>query len=406
MLKLALPVIAGSEATKQSKSLDCFAPRNDGKGARGLFKAMNILYLTNHLNTGGISSYVITLAKGFKNKGHNVYIACGGGELVETLKNEGINYIPIPIKTKAEINPKILISLFLLRKVIREKNIEIVHANTRVTQVLACSIRKFIHRPFISTCHGFFKKRLFRRIAPCWGSKVIAISQQVKEHLAVDFGLKEEDIRIVHNGIDLARFDTFSADARRLAQEKFGITTGPVIGIIARLSDVKGHKFLLEALPRALAQFPDAKLLIIGDGRQKHGLLKLSRELKIEKNCIFLPTIDDTRQALGAMDLFVMPSLKEGLGLALMEAMACGLAVIGSDVGGIKTLLSGGKNGLLVPPSDSIALAAAVIELLKDRKKQEELGRNAREFIRENFSQEKMVEETERVYQECLSQKS
>lgn len=106
---------------------------------------------------------------------------------------------------------------------------------------------------------------------------------------------------------------------------------------------------------------------------------------------------------LSAMDLFVLPSTKEGLGLALMEAMACGIGVIGSDVGGIKSLIQDKYNGLLVKPSDSRELSAAMIDLFKDPDKAKMLGQNARMFIQRDFSEDKMLAKTFKVYQECLS---
>jgi glycosyltransferase involved in cell wall biosynthesis len=105
------------------------------------------------------------------------------------------------------------------------------------------------------------------------------------------------------------------------------------------------------------------------------------------------------------MDIFVLPSLKEGLGLSLIEAMASGLAVIGSDVGGIKSLIQDGNNGLLVKPADSVSLSGGILELLGNAKKREYFGNNARDFISKNFSQEEMVTQTERVYLECASLK-
>ena len=180
------------------------------------FKTMNILYLTNHLNIGGISSYVLTLAAGIKKRGHNVYIASSGGQLLSSFITEGIIYIPIPIKTKSEASYKLLISKFKLLKYIKEKNIEIIHANTRVTQVLSFLIQRYCGRPYVSTCHGFFKKRFFRRIFPCWGNRVIAISESVKEHLIRDFQVKEEDVVVIHNGIDVDRFREQPAPARTI----------------------------------------------------------------------------------------------------------------------------------------------------------------------------------------------
>ncbi|MDD5155236.1 MAG: glycosyltransferase family 4 protein [Candidatus Omnitrophica bacterium] len=366
---------------------------------------MNILYLSNHLNTGGITSYILSLAKGLKERGHNVCVASSAGDCLDRFIREGISYIAIPINTKAEISPKILFSFFKLLGYIKEKDIQIIHANTRVTQVLACLLQKYSGRIYVYTCHGFFKPKLSRRLFPCWGRLVIAISRQVSDHLRNDFKVGQAKIRIIHNGIDLERFAACGPEAKSAAKEKFGLSGAKVIGIIARLSDVKGHVYLIRAMPEVLEKIPDARLLIVGEGREKAKLAALAAGLGITKSVFFLPSVADTAEALSAMDIFVMPSLKEGLGLSLMEAMSCGLPVIGSNVGGIKTLIRHGENGLLVEPADSDSLCAAMLELLQDRFKAEALGKEARVFIQSNFSQEKMLIETEEVYKECLSVK-
>ncbi|MFH1641255.1 MAG: glycosyltransferase family 4 protein [Candidatus Omnitrophota bacterium] len=366
---------------------------------------MNILYLTNHINAGGITSYVLSLAKGLKARGHDVYIAASDkGQLLDKFILEGINYIPIPLKTKSEASPKVLISFFILMKTMKEKGIDIIHSNTRVTQVLAYFLGRHAHKPYVSTCHGFFKRRFSRRIFPCWGAKVIAISQQVKEHLIRDFGVKENRVRLIHNGVDIDDFRQ-TAGKRLNAKLNLGLTSGPVIGIVARLSGVKGHVYLIEAMKTVVKKFPDAQLLIVGEGRLGKDLENLCARLGLGDNIVFLSSVTDTTRVLSAMDLFVLPSLEEGLGLSLMEAMASGLPVIGSDVGGIKSLIHHGNTGLLVKRADSKELASAILELLSDRKLANILGNNASKFIAEDFSREKMVLETERAYLECLNKK-
>ncbi|MCU0651553.1 MAG: glycosyltransferase family 4 protein [Candidatus Omnitrophica bacterium] len=363
---------------------------------------MNILLLSNHLNVGGISSYILTLAKGLQNKGHKVYVASGAGELLVRLKDEGIIHIPVPLKTKAEISPNVLISFFKLLPEMKKKNIDIIHANTRVTQVLSCFLSRYSGAPFISTCHGFFKKRLFRKILSCWGERVIAISEQVKEHLVNDFGVQKNRIRLVHNGIDLTKFSPQLSAFSFQQKKDFALSDGPVIGIVARLSDVKGHIYLIQAMKMVLEKIPSAQLVIVGEGKIKDSLVKLSRELCIEKSMKFIPNVMDTRGILSVIDLFVLPSLKEGLGLSLMEAMSMGKAVVGSNIGGIKSLIQHRVNGLLVEPANPEQLALAIIELLQDAAKRELFGQRALEFIAGNFSQSDMISKTEEVYQECV----
>jgi len=366
---------------------------------------MNILHITNHLDTGGITSYVLTLSRGLKQRGHNIYIASSGGELLTKFEEVGIIYIPIPIKTKKEISPKIIASLCKLSRLIKDNKIDIIHAHSRTTQVLACLLHRLTGATYIFTCHGFFKRRILRRIFPCWPEKVIAISEQVREHLVRDFNLEDNRIAVVHNGIDVDNFRTVDSQQLITNKTKLGLGPGPVIGIIARLSEVKGHRYLIQAMQLVLGQSPQASLLIIGEGKTLKSLTDLASSLGISKSVFFIPQASDTQAALSAMDIFVMPSLQEGLGLALMEAMASGLAVIGSNVGGIKTLIQDGYNGLLVEPADAQGLARAISILLSDRLKRLDLGAHAQDFMRKNFSLSKMVMETEKEYLLCLDAK-
>ncbi len=361
---------------------------------------MNILFIANHLNVGGISSYLFTLATGLKDKGHNVYLATSGGELVEKFSASGVVCLKIPINTKKEISPKIIFSFFKLIRNIKKSNIDLIHSNSRTTQVLADLLSRYLGKPHIFTCHGFFKPKISRRLFGCWGKSVIAISQEVKEHLISDFKLDAKKISVINNGIDTKNFGDFSA--RELVRKDLSIKNSFVVGIIARLSDVKGHIYLIRAMKKVLASLPSTKLLIIGEGKTKETLIKEVQDLDIHANVLFIPETRGTESILAAMDVFVMPSLQEGLGLALMEAMAQGLAVVGSSVGGIKTLIQDKINGLLVSPADDGQIAQAIITLLKDSDLRYNLGKHARKFIIDNFPKEKMVLATEEIYKRCL----
>jgi len=362
---------------------------------------MNILFLANHLNTGGITSYITNLSTGLKKRGHNLFIASSGGELFGTLKDAGIFCWYVPMNTKNEFSLKIARSAFRLSKRIKSNHIDIVHSNSRTTQVLGCILKRFNNVRHIFTCHGFFKRRLSRRIFPCWSDEVIAISAQVQEHLINDFRLSKERISLICNGIDTERFTPVSFNNKKEAKISLGLSSNPVIGILARLSDVKGHKYLIEAMKEVLLVYPNAQLLIAGEGRMEIGLKRLARDLNINRSVHFVSNAIDTRKIISALDLFVLPSLQEGLGLALMEAMSMGLAVVGSAVGGIKTLIQDRHNGLLVRPGDSLAIAQAITSLISDPDLALNLGENARKYIIKEFSLEKMILGTERVYQSC-----
>lgn len=364
---------------------------------------MNILILANHFNPGGISNYVINLAQGLKARGHKVIVGSSGGEWLERLDKAGIRHIGLPLRTKSIISPKLFLAYFALKGIIREENIEVIHSQTRVTSVLACWVSRESGTPFISTCHGFFRTSWERMIFPCWGRRVIAISEAVREHLIRDFRVSQEIIRLVHNGIDIEKEKGKRKKAKIELKREFGLKDGPVAGIIARLSEVKGHKYLIMAMKSVIKEIPDAQLLIVGEGKIQKDLEALADKLGIEKNIRFIPAVSDISEPLSVMDVFVMPSLQEGLGLSIMEAMLSGVPVAASEVGGIPSLVKDGITGILVRPEDSDGLALAIIDLLKNKEKAAVMAVAAKELIVREFSLEKMVEQTERVYFECLN---
>lgn len=364
---------------------------------------MNILILTTHLNSGGITSYLKTLSGGLIHSGNRVWIVSSGGNRVDEFTRIGIQSVILNIRTKSELDPRIYWPLGRLARLIREEKINVIHAHTRITQVMGQCLGKMTGRPFVSTCHGFFKTRLSRRLVPCWGDAVIAISPAVKEHLEKDFRVPASRVFLVKNGIDIKDFPLSSPEMKKQKRREVNVPLdGPVIGIIARLSDVKGHDVLIHAMPRVLEKIPKAVLMIVGEGRLEACLKKQVEDLALNDHVVFNPTVNRTSEYLGLFDIFVMPSLQEGLGLAVIEAQAAGLPVVASRVGGIPSLIENGKTGLMVEPGNSQGLAEAMIEVLEDRQRAQEMGRCAREFIEQEFTADKMVEQTLEVYRGLL----
>lgn len=360
---------------------------------------MNILFITTHFNTGGIASYILTLAKALRRLGHNVFVATSGGNKVEELEFVGAKHFNVNLRTKSELSPKIYFSLPVLGRLVRENDINIIHAQTRITQVAASFLSKMTKRPYVSTCHGFFKKRLSRKIFPCWGNGVIAISEAVREHLIKDFGVDAKKIALIYNGIDLREFPPVDDTTQSKMRAELKIARGPVIGIIARLSDVKGHNVLISAMKKIVSQIPSVVLLIVGEGKMEEALKRQTKNLGLEDYIRFYPIVNRTSVMLSLMDIFVMPSLQEGLGLSVMEAQAMGLAVVASRVGGIPSLIEDGKTGILVSPGHADELADALIHLLNEPKKAKEIGQRARQWIERNFSVDEMAAKTASFYQ-------
>ena len=359
---------------------------------------MKVLMLTTHLNTGGITSYLFVLTKEMIKKGHEVYIASNGGNMEPEFSALGVQLVTLNIRTKSILSPRIYGALPCLVRLIKEKQIDVIHAHTRITQVMGRLLDQMTGKPYLSTCHGYFKPKLSRRVAPCWGRVVIAISPAVKTHLEKDFGVEPERVALIKSGIDINDFPLMSAENRQAKRKEWGVADGPVIGIIARLSDVKGHAVLIDAMPAIVEKIPDVHLMIVGEGKMEGTLKQKVADLSLQNNVTFYPVVNQTAEVLPLFDIFVMPSISEGLGLSVMEAQAAGLPVVASRVGGIPALIKDGETGVLFESRDSAGLAKAVVDLLQNPEWAKELGACARAFVAKEFSVGRMAAETLGLY--------
>jgi glycosyltransferase involved in cell wall biosynthesis len=358
---------------------------------------MNILFLTTHANTGGITSYILTLGEALTKSGHKVWVVSSGGDCVSRMEAAGMRHVTVNIRTKSELHPKLLLSLPSVLHLIRDEKINIIHAQTRVTQVLGTWASRLSGVAMVTTCHGFFRPRWFRKAFPCWGCAVIAISKPVERHLNIDFEIPKNRIHLISNGIDLKRF--VMTNKPMGSTPLIGINT-PLIGVIARLSNVKGLDVLIKAMPLILKEIPSANLMIAGQGPEETALKKLTQDLSLTNQVHFKSTVNQTRELLCTFDVFVMPSLMEGLGLSVMEAQACGIPVVASRVGGLVDLIEDGKSGYLVAVNDLGALANRIIEVLQNPQQSKIMAQEARSKIEQHFSAEKMLNQTLEVYEQ------
>ena len=368
---------------------------------------MRVLHVSTHVNIGGIGQYILSLCGAMKSMGVDCVAASSGGDLEGELEKRAIKHIRINIKTKFEFSPKVFNAAASLADIIREEKIDIVHAHTRVSQVASILASRKTKVHYISTCHGFFKPRLSRKLFDTWGEKVVAISAPVMAHLERDFGVKRGRIELIHNGIDTDRFSkTYSGDEIAGIKRSIGLKDGPVIGTMGRLSPVKGQKFLIEAMKYIIAEEASAQCLIIGSGPEEKALKYLAEDIGVEGRIKFAgPVYQDMPSYLACMDVFVLPSLKEGLGLALLEAMAAARPCAASGIGGISDIIKNETNGILVPVANSAAISDAVVRLLRDRALGLKLAAEGKRFVKENFSLDLMAGKMNRLYREMISGK-
>ena len=366
---------------------------------------MRVLHLTTHLNMGGITIYIYRLIAPLRKLGIETFVLSGGGDYAEKFRKRGATVFELPIRTKSEINPRIYLALPELKKIIRENKIDLIHAHTRVTQVMAFWIQKMTAVPVVATCHGFYKRRLGRRLLPAWGDRTIAISEGVAGHLENDLKVPKEKIRTVQNGIDLEEIDKgYAKHVPAVVKKEYGFKEqDPVIGVVARLVQDKGHEYLIDAIRILRKEFPAIRLLIVGDGKFRPALQKLVEQLKLTDAVYLLGNIEDVTKPLSAINIFALPATwREGFGLSIVEAMACRKPVIVSNIWALNTLIQNESTGILVEPKKSDVLAAAIAKLLKDPAKQRVISEKGRQAVEKYFGIDRMADGLAGVYKELV----
>lgn len=232
--------------------------------------------------------------------------------------------------------------------------------------------------------------------------RVIAISAGIAAVLRAQ-GVPDAKLRLVRSAVDVAAYaqpcNLQGMRARLgLAQE-----AGPLIGMVAQLIPRKGHQVLLDALPEVLAHWPQAQVLLFGRGREQAALSARITALGLDEQVQLLGFRDDLDRLLPCLDVLVHPALMEGLGVALLQAAAAGVAVIATRVGGIPEAVLDGETGRLVPPGDVAALAAALRELLGDDQERRRLGAAGQARMHAEFSLDAMVAGNLTVYRQLLA---
>ena len=372
-------------------------------------KKIKVLHLTTHLNIGGITSYIFLLGRGIDHDRYELNVLSSGGEMTSRFRENGIKTFEIPFRTKSELSPKLYRAIPKVIRLIREEKIDLLHAHTRVTQVMAWWIQKLTGVPYVSTCHGFYKRRLGRLLLPAWGECVIAISEPVADWLSRGFHVPEDRISTILNAIDIQDLEARTAkknpDSIR-AEWKLR-TNAPVIGIVSRIVEDKGHEYLLRAVAALKDRYPHIKLLVVGEGPFQNKLKQLSQSLDVGQNATFIGTMEDVTKALAVIDIFVLPAVwREGFGLSIVEAMALRKPVIVTNIWALNALVHDHINGLLIPPKDVESLARAIVELIENQELREKIGLCAYETVKREFSIDRIVHEIGRLYEFVVDRKT
>ncbi len=349
---------------------------------------LNVLYITLNLGQGGAERVVINLAKALNRSKFKPTVCClyDKGSFAEEVEKENIKVVALNKKSKIE--PSIIGKLV---GIIRENDIHIVHTHLWGANFWGRVAAKIAKTPIIiATEHNedIWKSKfyfLLDKWLARWTDKVIAVSNSVKNFYVSKAGLDAKKIEVIHNGINVNKGKGNQFSISRLKKE-LGINGDEsVLAVIGRLVPQKGHRYFLMALKELLAKYR-IRGLIIGSGPLEQELREFSQNLGLEGNVIFTGFRQDVPNLLKTIDILVMPSLREGLPITALEAMAAGVPVVATKVGGTPEVIIDGQTGTLVAPNNHTALKEGIRRLIDDSNLSSQIISNAKTRIKAEFN--------------------
>ncbi len=329
-----------------------------------------------------------TLALAQRTAGHHVeFLGFQGKPFVSQMRDLGFPVAEVKVRSK--VDP---FAITRMAKVIRERRIDVVHTHLSTSSVNGTLAARLAKVPSVATVHGMSSKMSFLT-----ATRLIAVSHQVKSHL-MQQGMPASRIDVVYNGLDTGDIQTNTDEVRT----RLGLLdVGPILGTVSRVTPLKGIDSAIRTVAHLRPEFPNLRYLIVGDGDAQESCQTLAAELGVAENVIFYGYQKDVFSYLSAMDLFLFPSRKEAMGIALVEAMAAGLPTVATRVGGIPEVITPSV-GLLRANDDDEGLAEACRTLLRDLPTRLEMGVQARYRARTVFGVDAMVNATDAVYRRAM----
>lgn len=340
---------------------------------------MKILEIITPSRIGGAETHVASLIQGLSEMGDMITVFCPSGRpFVRYLEERGIH--PITWKTYGKVDP---VTVLRLSDLIRTHEIDIVHTHLSTASLLGGIAAHLAKRPQIATIHGFNTATCFRK-----ADRIIAVSEAVKTYL-LEQNIPEDKIRVIYNGIHLDNYQKIPVET---ARKKYKIPPGIfLVGIFGRLSSEKGQQIAVEGWKKVADICPDANLMLVGSGKNKKYLKERIQELGLENRISLRGFIPNPQDLMCACNVVLVPSLKEGFGLAAVEAMTLQRPVITSDAGGLREIITDGETGLTFPVGDPDSLAESVLKLRSDHELAESLARAGNQEVRMKFDSEIML---------------
>lgn len=351
-----------------------------------------VLLLAGRFALRGTSAYTLRLAENLGADGFQVRVVSPDATLVpppvrKRLSIESFSNLNAPLWGR--------VVLRTLMNQLRENPPDLIHVQSRELLSRGARLAAELERPMVLTVHDYMSPGERFRFDVSRGNRIIAVSQSVKSELLDRTGLADHVVTVIHSGVDAPQDGNGSPilDPGHV----------PVVGTAGPLEAVKGIPFFLGAAQKVLAVNTNVQFLVSGAGPEEANLRRMARDLGISEQVTFAPNLVDFSTSLSAMDIFCLPSLRQGLGTIMLEAMALGRPVIATGVGGVYSAVRDNETGLVIPPSDSRRLAERILELLEDPLRARSLAEAGRRLVLEEFSVQRMVHETAELYREALA---
>lgn len=370
---------------------------------------MKVLHLISGGDTGGAKTHIISLMKGL-NKMIDAKIICFIKDtFYDEVKEENIKIEVFEQKGRFDMSV-----LARLEEDIKKENYDIIHCHGARANFVAMFLKGKVKKPFITTIHSdyeldfkdnFYKKLVFttlNKIALKKFDYYLAISDSFKDML-IERGFKAERIYTAYNGIDLEDEITYVSKEEFLIRYNIDSKDKTIVGIIARLDQVKDHETFIKAAAKVLKERKDVTFLIAGDGNDKKRLHSMVEEFKIGEDVHFLGYVKDPYSFFNAIDINVLTSVSESFPYVILEGARMKKTIISTKVGGVGMLIKDDYNGYKIDMGDFNALAEKIDTLLKDKEKMQAMGLNLFTDVRDNFSSEPMAKRHVEIYKEILN---
>lgn len=354
--------------------------------------APDVLLLAGRFQVRGSCAYTLRLLERLPEMGVSSRVVCPDARLVEPQRRAKLR-----IREYPRLDSKLWgwLVLMLLLHDLKASRPNLIHIQSRRMLREGQWLARKLQVPFLLTMHDYLRPHERLRVNRRWCRRILCVSQSVRNDLLTRTRLPEELVTVIASGVE----------TEGTAECPPALQPGhvPVVGTAGRLEAIKGLPFFLSAAQQILSTGRDVEFLVAGAGPEEANLRRLSRELGIAGKVTFVPYLLDFAESLGAMDIFCLPSLQQGLGTVMLEAMSLGRPVIATGVGGVYSIVRDGETGLIISPSNSGDLARHVIELLDDPVRARAIGAAARQLVIHEFSAERMVAQTVELYREILA---